>query len=143
MLGDLLIISLWTILPIYPSIKLSSILNKKVQKTNVYKLTNLEVLTGVIELVIPLCLSFFLFEYVEKKESDGYGSYHEISDEIPYLFTGLFFVVLFLEWIRRFKSGKDKFLAFRYIYVIIMVVAFMLSIRYIGLMFEPNARNGY
>lgn len=142
-LGELLKILLWGILPVFPSIKLSSFLNKKVQKSNIYKLTNLEVLSGGFELVIPLCLSFFLFEYVDKKESYGYGRYHEISEDIPYLFTGLFFVILFLEWIRRYKSGKDKYLAFRYIYIIVMVVAFMLSIGYIGLMFEPNARNGY
>lgn len=131
------------ILPIIPSIKISSFFNKKVQKSNFYKLTNLQVLTGGIELVIPSCLSFFLFEYVDKKESYGYGRYHEISEDIPYLFTGLFFVILFFEWIRRYKSEKDKYVTFRYIYIIVMIITFMLSIKYIGLMFEPNARNGY
>lgn len=137
-LGEFLRILLWIILPIFPSIKLSSFLNKKVQKSNVYKLTNLEVLTGTFELVIPICLSFFLFEYVDKKESYGYGRRHDISDDIPYLFSGLFFVILFFEWIRRYKSEKDKYLVFRYVYIMVMVIAFMLSIKYIGLMFEPN-----
>lgn len=142
-IGTQLPIMILGILPIIPSIKISSFFNKKVEKSNIYKLTNLEALTGGIELIIPACLSFFLFEYVDKKESYGYGSNHEISDDIPYLFTGLFFVVLFFEWIRRYKSEKDKYVAFRYIYIIVMVIAFMLSIKYIGLMFEPNTRNGY
>lgn len=139
-IGDELLFVILAILPIFPSIKLSSYFNKKIQRTNIYKLTNLEVLTGGIELVIPACLSFFLFEYVDKKESYGYGRRYEISDEIPYLFLGLFFAILFLEWIRRYKSEKDKFVVYRYIYVVVLIIAFVLSVKYIGLMFEPNAR---
>ncbi|MEZ7497126.1 hypothetical protein QO200_00050 [Flavobacterium sp. Arc3] len=139
-MGTQLPIVLLGILPIFPSIKISSLLNKKVQKSNIYKLTNLQVLTGTFELIIPVCLSFFLFEYVDKKESYGYGSNHEISDNIPYFLPALFFVILCLEWIRRYNSEKDKFVAFRYIYIIVMVIAFILSLKYIGLMFEPNAK---
>ncbi len=138
LLGDELPIVILTILPIFPSLKISSYLNKKVQKSNINKLTNLEILTGGIEFVIPACLSFFLFEYVDKKESYGYGSTYNISEEVPYLFSGIFFVILFLEWIRRYKSEKDKYIFFRYIYIIFIVIAFMLSIKYIELMFEPN-----
>ena len=105
------------------------------------KTTIIKFVTRIIELGIPACLSFFLFEYVDKKESYGYGRTHEISDDIPYVFSGLFFVVLFFEWIRRYKSEKDKYVVFRYVYIIVMVIVFMLSIKYIGLMFEPNERN--
>jgi hypothetical protein len=138
LLGDELLLVTYYILPIFPSFIISSYLNKKFQMTNIYKTTNLEVLTGGIEVVIPTCLSFFLFEYIDKIESDGYGYSHNISDDIPYIFSGLFFAILFLEWIRRYKSEKDKYAVFRYIYIIVMVIAFMLSIKYIELMFEPN-----
>ncbi|WP_367755843.1 hypothetical protein [Flavobacterium sp. WC2430] len=136
--GDELPIVILAILPIFPSLKISSYLNKKIQNLNIYKLTNLQILTGGIEFVIPACLSFFLFQYVHKIESYGYGYSHNISDTIVYVFSALFFVILLLEWIRRYKSEKDKYLVFTYIYIVIMVIAFMLSIKYIALMFEPN-----
>ncbi|RKS12839.1 hypothetical protein [Flavobacterium sp. 120] len=104
-------------------------------KTTITKLA-----TGSIELAFPLFLSMLLFEYVDKKESTGYGYINNISDNIPYLLSGLFFMILCLEFIRRRNSEKDKFVAFRYIYIIVMVIAFILSLKYIGLMFEPNAR---
>ncbi len=107
------------------------------------KITIIKFVTRIIELAFPACLSFFLFEYIDKKESYGFGRSHTISEDIAYVFSGLFFAILFLEWVRRYNSEKDKYVVFRYIYIIVMVIAFILSIKYIGLMFEPNARNRY
>lgn len=113
---------------------------QSVKKTNLFKRNGIKVLTVIIELAIPKCLSILLFEYKDIREEKYRGRLY-VSDDFLFFLSGMFFAVLFLEWIRRYKSGKDSYAVVRYIYIIVMTIVFILSIKYIGLIYEPRPRN--
>ncbi|AXT19802.1 hypothetical protein D7030_01425 [Flavobacteriaceae bacterium AU392] len=125
-------IIIWLLLPILPSFKISSVLFKKYKGNEFSKITNIQAITGIMELLIPSGLTFLLFEYTDKY---NVGRYY-LADEIPFVFSGVFYIILLLEWIRRYRSKKDSYAIFRYIYVLFMIIVFILSIQYIEMLVD-------
>ncbi len=102
---------------------------------SVSKKRTIQVLSGFIELLFPAFLSMLLFEYGRK--FDDYSRHHDyLSQDVLYLFTALFYAILIIEWLRRYKSIKDKYTIYRYLYIIFMVISFILSIKYIDILVQ-------
>jgi len=116
---------------IYPVIKISSNICKRLKDSNIW-LTNTQISSGIIELTIPIIFSFLLIEYRDRLNSEFYG----LVDDLTIFFICLiYFTILFLEWFRRYKTKKDKYFAYRYIFLVIIVVLFILSIKYLQLFY--------
>lgn len=83
------------------------------------------------ELILPTILSILFYVYFKTKY---YDSNIEIvnDDLITFSFILLFFLPIILEWIRRNRKKEDKSSYYKYIYIILMLFTFILSIWYVN-----------
>jgi len=120
---------------IYPAIKLSSLISKNLKTPNI-ELSNTQALTAIIELIIPSIFSFLLIEYRDKLK---YGYYDgSFDDSMIFVLSSTYFIILFTEWKRRCKTDKDKPAVYKYVYIIVMLITFILSMLYVQLFFDES-----
>jgi len=91
------------------------------------KVLNSNILTCVLELIIPLFLSVLFVTFVDNR--DIYD-----DDMINILFCIIFFLVLLVEWLRRFRTSdsNSKNLIKNYYYIGVMIAIFVLGMLYVN-----------
>lgn len=94
---------------------------------------SIKVISTLIEIAIPVIFSALLLEYKEHLSSNRYIKFSFSSEGILYTVCSLFFLILISEWIRRFYKKNDRSTYRKYIYIIVMLLAFILSIFYLQL----------
>lgn len=87
------------------------------------KLINSKFSTYILELVLPVI--FTLLFYIQMEAKDIYE-----KDVVAGSFSFLFFFVVVLEWIRRKKDKSDRPYYFRFLYIGLMLIIFVLGIGY-------------
>jgi|SRR5690554_4495848 len=97
------------------------------------KILNSKYLPYLGELILPTILSYLFAFFVYSSEFDSYDYY---GDEIIFAFSSLLFFIVLVEWFRRRKYKNDSLYLIRYLYVPILVVAFVLGIWYVNMLAE-------
>lgn len=88
------------------------------------KILHSKYLPYIGELFLPTILSFLFVLFL-----DSQGVYN--SEEISFAVCSLFFFITIAEWYRRFKNNTNKGV-FKYAYIVLMVIVFILGIWYVG-----------
>ncbi len=108
------------VLSIYISYKLA---RKATYKNSIRNIINLGILPYLMELILPSILSYLFFLFSDQKD-------YEISVELTITFSIIFFGLVILEWLRRYRDKNiNNFL--KYLYVIIMLMVFVLGLWYV------------
>jgi CDP-diglyceride synthetase len=85
--------------------------------------TTIRIIKIFIEICIPLLFGAALNAVSQNSES-GLVYFGEII-------TILFFTILFLEWIRRYKGGEQSLEYFNYLWIVIIIIVFFISVQMI------------
>lgn len=93
-----------------------------IEKLN--KFTNSSVSTYILELVFPIILTSLFYLLLETKRMSV------DRDTIAGLVSFLFFFILVLEWIRRKKDKTERAYYFKYLYIGLMLLVFVLGVWY-------------
>lgn len=108
------------LISIYPSCKAYSYTS---YENTLKKIVNSKLSTYVLELVFPIILTSLFYLLIESKDiSEG--------DAIAGLVSFLFFFILVLEWIRRKKDKTERAYYFKYLYIGLMLLVFVLGVWY-------------
>lgn len=94
------------------------------------KILNSKYLPYLGELVLPTILSALFVLFVESKD------YDYDDDLLTLIFCSLLFFIVFAEWFRRSKYKNDTPYLIRYLYIPILVVAFVFGIWYVNMLVE-------
>ena len=115
---------------IYPSIKLSSYIERKgfLSFTFSFFKKN-KIFNHLTELILPILLTILLSEFITLK---NVGSAFEITMS----FSVLFFLILFIEWYRRYRNKHIVLTYRKYIYVGVIFFVFILGIWYSSLLID-------
>ena len=104
---------------------------KRIKKKKIYKkdiiskILNSNIFFYALELVFPFILTTLFYAFVDNKEIyDG--------DLIAGLVSFVFFFVLILEWIRRKKDKTNRALYYKYIYIGLMLIVFILGVWFVN-----------
>ncbi|WP_430467980.1 hypothetical protein [Winogradskyella ouciana] len=95
------------------------------------KILNSKYLPYLGELILPTILSSLFAFFVYSVEIDSYDYY---GDEIIFAFSSLLFFIVLVEWFRRRKYKNESPYLIRYLYVPILVIAFLLGIWYVNML---------
>lgn len=114
-------------LPLTISVILSAFISYKLIRNKKYLNSFEKILPYLGELVLPTILSSLFVLFVDTKGVD-------YDEEIEFTFCSLLFFIVLVEWFRRRKYKNDSPYLVRYLYVPIMVLAFILGIWYINVM---------
>lgn len=114
-----ILLSLITLLSIYISYRLA---RKTTYENSIRNIINLGILPYLAELILPSILTYLLFLFSDEKDSYN-------SEEVAVSFSIIFFVLVILEWLRRYRD-KNTSSFFKYLYVVIMIVVFAFGLWY-------------
>lgn len=90
------------------------------------KILNSNILIFILELILPTILSVLFVTFVENRDVDD-------NDMINILFCLIFFLILLVEWLRRFKTNIHHTTLFKnYYYIGIMFIVFVLGMLYVN-----------
>ena len=94
---------------------------------------SVKVISTLIEIAIPVIFSALLLEYEEHLSSNRYIKFSFSSEGILYTVCSVYFLILISEWIRRVYKKNDSTTYKKYIYIVVMLLAFILSLFYLQL----------
>lgn len=96
---------------------------KTTYKNSIRNIINLGILSYLVELILPSILTYLLFLFLDEKDS-------YILEEVTISFSIIFFLLVVLEWLRRYRDKKaSNFL--KYVYVFIMLMVFVFGLWYV------------
>lgn len=117
-------------IPLAVSVIISAYISYKLVQNIKYLNSCKKIIPYLGELVLPTILSSLFVLFVDTKDV-GYD-----EEVLNFTFCSLLFFIVLVEWFRRSKYKNDNPYLIRYLYVPILVIAFVLGIWYVNMMAE-------
>ncbi len=100
------------------------IAKRTIRKNNInnFRFYSILILKHITELIFPTILAFLFSFFIDTKEFSGDKHF------VIILVSIIFYLIVIVEWIRRRVDQESRPLYFNFLYIIVLIIAFILAI---------------